>query len=143
MIGSRGVGVAGPKSPKLRLKVVTPVLIATGSLANRYLGMKEMDMTRAESRSKRPRVELQARPVRPGTAKNLENDHLIPTAEDLEGWERRLRELSRSKLRWGAMPLPNDLARALSNESGETVVQLGFGDKSANIRSSQEGGRYV
>ncbi|OTA86766.1 hypothetical protein M434DRAFT_15696 [Hypoxylon sp. CO27-5] len=72
-----------------------------------------------------------------------EDDHLIPMAEDLDDWEQKLRELSQSKLKWGAMPLPNDLAEAVNIESGEIVMHLGFGDEFANIRSPQEGGLYV
>ncbi|KAI1090732.1 hypothetical protein F5B19DRAFT_462055 [Rostrohypoxylon terebratum] len=74
-----------------------------------------------------------------GGVRSLEEDNSTPMAEDLEQWEEKLRIVSQSELRWGAMPLPSYLAEAMDDVRRETVMHLGFGDESCNIRSPGEG----
>ncbi|KAI0116976.1 hypothetical protein F4814DRAFT_459219 [Daldinia grandis] len=57
--------------------------------------------------------------------------------------EEMLRELSQSKLKWGATSLPSDLAEVMSEEGGNTVMHLGFGGESSDVRSPEEGELYV
>lgn len=64
-------------------------------------------------------------------------------AEDLEQWEEKLRILSQSEIKWGAMALPIHLADAMGDVRRETVMHLGLGDESCNIKSPGEGEWYV
>ncbi|KAI1100503.1 hypothetical protein F4804DRAFT_344695 [Jackrogersella minutella] len=73
---------------------------------------------------------------------DIDDDHLISMTDDFEEHEQKLRELSQSELKWGVLPLPDHLAE-VNDESGRTVMHLGFGDESANIRSPEGGGWYV
>ncbi|KAI0848973.1 hypothetical protein F5Y00DRAFT_269901 [Daldinia vernicosa] len=57
--------------------------------------------------------------------------------------EEMLRELSQSKLKWGATSLPSDVAEAMSEESGNMVMHLGFGGESSKVRCPEEGEWYV
>ncbi|KAI2464485.1 hypothetical protein F4781DRAFT_436394 [Annulohypoxylon bovei var. microspora] len=75
--------------------------------------------------------------------RDLEDEHSIPMAEDLGRWEERLRKLSQSELKWGAMPLPAHLSEAMGGVSRGPVMHLGFGDESTIIRSPEEGEWYV
>ncbi|KAI1395263.1 hypothetical protein F4819DRAFT_478975 [Hypoxylon fuscum] len=74
---------------------------------------------------------------------NLEDEHSESVAEDTEDWEQKLQELSRSKLKWGAMLLPDHLAEATNDGSGRQVMHLGFGGESHDVTSPIEGEWYV
>ncbi|OTB14352.1 hypothetical protein K445DRAFT_302510 [Daldinia sp. EC12] len=61
----------------------------------------------------------------------------------LNNEEEGLKKLSQSKLKWGATSLASDLAKVISEESGNPVMHLGFGGESSNVRYPEEGGFYV
>ncbi|KAI0382068.1 hypothetical protein F5Y04DRAFT_270683 [Hypomontagnella monticulosa] len=71
------------------------------------------------------------------------NNQPQDSGNELDDWEDRLRELSRSKLKWGAMPLSNDMAEAVDDGRGRSVMHLGFGGESTIIREPIEGEWYV
>ncbi|KAI0898651.1 hypothetical protein F4806DRAFT_494311 [Annulohypoxylon nitens] len=74
-----------------------------------------------------------------GGFRSLEEDNSTPMAEDLDQWEEKLRILSQSEIKWGAMALPIHLADAMGDVRRETVMHLGLGDESCNIKSPGEG----
>ncbi|GAW23222.1 hypothetical protein ANO14919_127730 [Xylariales sp. No.14919] len=69
-------------------------------------------------------------------------DTSSPDIEDGDAIRRRLEHISRSKLKWGAQPLPPHLDR-IHGEDGSEVKHLGFGIQSDNIMSPIEGEMYV
>lgn len=54
-----------------------------------------------------------------------------------------LRDLSRRKVRWGAMPLPKDLLERMRIESGRTVKHLCFGGEDDDIQALEDGQLYA
>ncbi|KAI1802808.1 hypothetical protein F4811DRAFT_563008 [Daldinia bambusicola] len=61
----------------------------------------------------------------------------------LDDEEESLKRLSQSKLKWGATPLPSDLAEVMSEESGNMVMHLGFGGEPSQVRCVEEGEFYI
>ncbi|KAI1745794.1 hypothetical protein F4680DRAFT_465645 [Xylaria scruposa] len=66
----------------------------------------------------------------------------IPVDED-NGNGEALLALARSKMRWGAMALPAEIASAIPTEDGQTVLHLGFGGEDHNVGSPVEGEFYI
>ncbi|KAI6084678.1 hypothetical protein F4821DRAFT_279952 [Hypoxylon rubiginosum] len=78
-----------------------------------------------------PPSESQAQPSPPS------NDE----TDNSEYRERKLREMSVSKLRWGVTPLPSHLAEEVND--GEIVMHLGFSDELDNVTTPTEGKCYL
>lgn len=63
--------------------------------------------------------------------------------EDEDRETEALRELARSKLRWGVLPLPPELASQILIESGQVIKHLGFGGVDNNVETPKDGHLYV
>ncbi|KAI1465716.1 uncharacterized protein F4812DRAFT_461410 [Daldinia caldariorum] len=72
-----------------------------------------------------------------------DSSSMLVTDDSGEPEEEALKKLSRSKLKWGATPLPRDLAEVMSEESGNPVMHLGFGGESSHVRCVEEGESYI
>lgn len=72
---------------------------------------------------------------------NSGDDYAISIADNSEYRERKLREMSVSKLRWGVTPLPSHLAEEVND--GEIVMHLGFSDELDNVTTPTEGKCYL
>ncbi|KAI1848060.1 hypothetical protein JX266_006173 [Neoarthrinium moseri] len=74
-------------------------------------------------------------------AQNESTAQLIPM-EGL-GDKDHLKELARGKLRWGAMPLPRELAAKIQVEANESVMHLSLGGEINDVQAPKSGVLYV
>ncbi|KAK6081493.1 hypothetical protein SCUP234_04698 [Seiridium cupressi] len=63
----------------------------------------------------------------------------LVTEEDEEIESAALRELSRRKIKWGAVPLPADLAKHMMIETGQVVKHLTFGGLDDDVQKPEHG----
>ncbi|KAI0160828.1 hypothetical protein GGR52DRAFT_561863 [Hypoxylon sp. FL1284] len=82
-------------------------------------------------------------------AKRIENPR-TPNGEDsalledeIGGYGQRLQDMAESKLKWGAMPLPDLVAEKLGDDHGLRVMHLGFGNESMGITTPVERNLYI
>ena len=73
---------------------------------------------------------------------NDSESHLT-TMQDLDEEKEYLREVARGKVRWGAMPLPLDIAAKIVVEDDEPVMHLGFGTEDHDVQAPQTGMLYA
>ncbi|KAM0813070.1 putative DUF6536 domain-containing protein [Seiridium cardinale] len=67
----------------------------------------------------------------------------LVTEEDEKIETAALRELSRRKLKWGAVPLPADLAKHMMIETGQVVKHLTFGGLDDDVQKPEHGELYA